>query len=87
MKINPDIVFRKEYDGTAVLFNPDNGETFFLNAVSTLLYEIMQKGCASEQELFEGMKKRVTKIPANASDDVHAFVQQLVAKNILSLDD
>ena len=44
MVINPNIVFRKEFDGTGLFYNPDNGQTFYLNPTSRLICECIEKG-------------------------------------------
>ena len=31
MFLNPQIVFRREFDGSGLLFHPDTGEVFALN--------------------------------------------------------
>ena len=39
MRVNPLIVFHREFDGSGILFNPDNGETFGLNPTAAFLWE------------------------------------------------
>ena len=33
MKVNPEIILREEFDGSAFLFNPDDGQIFGLNQI------------------------------------------------------
>ena len=39
MKLNPLIVCREEFDGSAILFNPDTGDTYGLNPVALLIWK------------------------------------------------
>ena len=44
MKINTDIVFREEFDGTGILFNPDTGDTYGLNHTAAFIWKSLEAG-------------------------------------------
>ena len=39
MKINPLVIYREEFDKSAVLFRPDTGERFMLNRTASFLWK------------------------------------------------
>ena len=84
MKINQQIVFRKEFDGTALLFDPESGETFGLNKTSTFLWEKIAEGLDSAGILAALKEACGTTLPASAESDVASFIDSLKAKNFIS---
>ena len=84
MKTNPQIVFRKEFDGTALLFNPETGETFGLNQTSAFIWEKLAEGL-NETELFSALQSACSgELPTGAADDVKSFIASLQEKSFLS---
>lgn len=84
MTINPDFIFRKEFDNTGVLLNTVENKVFYLNAISVIIFELLQQGCDKAQ-ILEGLGKRVRNLPPQASQDVDALLEQL--KKIGALED
>ncbi len=80
--LNPDIIFRKEIDGTALLFMSDTGEMFSLNYTSAIIYEQLSH-CSSVEQILEKMSLELDELPASAKDDVETFLAQLIAKGFL----
>lgn len=83
MKTNPQIVFRKEFDGTALLFNPESGETFGLNQTSAFIWEKLAEGL-DETEVFSALQSACGELPPRAADDVKSFIASLLEKKFLS---
>ncbi len=82
MKTNPLIVFRKEFDETGILFNPENGEVFGLNRTSAFIWEKLADGLPPGEILDELAK--VTKPPPEAAAELNSFVAALRQKGCLS---
>ena len=82
MQINKEIVFRKEFDGSALLFDPATGETFGLNKTSAFLYEQFAAG-ASEQEALSALKEACNSLPPEAESHIAAFVETLKGKKYI----
>ncbi len=74
-KLNPETVFRKEFDGTGILFNPDTGKTFFLNPTGRILYATLES-CDSECEILNRLSPQ-TSLPEDAAAKVSHFIAEL----------
>ena len=83
MNVSKEIVFRKEFDGSALLFNGVTGETFGLNRTSTFLWEKFAEGMDAEAALAALKEVCGGNLPESAADDVAAFIAQLKEKNYL----
>ena len=83
MKINPMIVYRKEFDGNALLFNPDNGDTFGLNKTASFIWELLNEG-SSRDEIINAIREKMTEFPDNMEDDVDEFIAALKGKGYLA---
>ncbi len=81
MTVNSQIVFRKEFDGTGLLFNPDNGETFGLNSIAVVIWEELVRGSGRDQILKR--LDEVTALPPEGSADLDEFLQNLQAHGFL----
>ena len=44
MKVNPFAVFREEFDGTALLFNPGNNKILNLNSSAVVIWKCLASG-------------------------------------------
>lgn len=82
MQINSNIIFRKEFDGSALLFDPESGETFGLNRTSAFLWEKFASGM-SEAEAINALKNACQNMPASAEKDLNGFIEQLKAKKFI----
>ena len=83
MKINPLIVYRKEFDGNALLFNPDNGDTFGINKTASFIWELLDKGL-SRDEIINAIRKQTTGISDTMESDVDDFIAELKNKGYLA---
>ncbi|MBQ9803974.1 MAG: PqqD family peptide modification chaperone [Lentisphaeria bacterium] len=82
MEVNKNIIFRKEFDGSALLFDPESGETFGLNQTSAFLWEQFAAG-ADEAQALEALKAACNDLPADAEAHIAAFAAALQKKKFL----
>ncbi len=82
MVINPNIVFRKEFDGTGLFYNPDNGQTFYLNPTSRLICECIEKGLGKDG-ILSCLKEKVNGLPDDIAKVVDDFIGKLVERGIV----
>jgi hypothetical protein len=83
MEVNKNIIFRKEFDGSALLFDPESGETFGLNRTSSFLWEQFAAG-ATEEEAFNALAEICNNLPEDARSHVSSFAAALKAKKFIS---
>ncbi len=82
MKPHPLIVFRREFDGTGLLFNPDNGKIFGLNPTAALIWQALEQG-QSETEILTMLGEKLNMLPESAADDLTKFLNTLCQKGVL----
>lgn len=83
MKVNPVIIFRREFDDSGILFNPENGEIFGLNPTAALVWECLGKNM-SKLEILAELSAKAQNIPETASDDFDEFITSLKERNFVS---
>ncbi len=76
MKLNPSLVFRKEFDQSGLLFNPDDGRIFTLNPTTAFICEQLQKE-TTQETILAAMQEKIKNVPAEAASDLVAFLEQL----------
>ncbi len=74
---NPSIVFREEFDDWALLFDPDTGESYGVNPVGAYVWKELD-GSKTFAELVDGLRSAFDDVPATVSDEVAAFLDDLV---------
>ena len=82
MVLNPNIVFRKEFDGTGLFYNPDNGQTFYLNKTSRIICECLEQGLDKEG-IIARFKEKVDGVPENIGKVIDDFIGQLRERGIV----
>ena len=82
MNLNPNIVFRKEFDGTGLFYNPDNGQTFYLNKTSRIICECLEKGLDKEG-IISSFKEKVDGVPEDIGKVIEDFIEQLRTRGIV----
>ena len=82
MKVNPQVVFRKEIDGSALLFDPDSGSTFGLNPTSAFLWEQFAAG-KDEAAALAALREVCRNTPAEAERHIAEFVASLKANKFI----
>lgn len=76
---NTLIVLREDYDDWAILFNPDDGQSFVLNPVSVFIWKRLD-GKHAAQDIVSEINKVFREVPQHAEASVRAFMEELVAK-------
>lgn len=84
MRVNPLIVFRKEFDGAGILFNPESGETFGLNPTSTFIWQCLANGMPNGN-IIAALKTAANHVPECADSDLEEFLTALQDKNFVTL--
>lgn len=84
IKVNPSAVFREEFDNSAILFNPDNGDIFSLNATGKVIWKALADGCTDEAALLEKLAEACGELPESAAGDVKEFVAALKEKGFVA---
>ena len=84
IKVNPSIVVREELEGWGVIFDPDTGDSFGLNAVGVLIWKGLEAGKSKEDILKDIGDQCEGGLPAQAADDFDAFIAQLTEKGYVS---
>ena len=77
IKINPSAVFREEFDNTAILFNPDNGDIFSLNATGKVIWQALVEGCDEPAVLRKLAEVCDAPLPESAEADLKEFIAAL----------
>ncbi len=76
---NTNIVFREEFDDWAVLFDPDTGDSFGMNPVSTFIWKHLD-GKHTLEDILSEMKKCCKDVPDKAAEEMDVFVKDLIEK-------
>ena len=84
IKVNPSIVVREELEGWGVIFDPDTGDSFGLNAVGVLIWKGLEAGKSKEDILKDIGEQCEGGLPAQAADDFDAFIAQLTEKGYVA---
>ena len=84
LKINPSAVFRAEFDDSAILFNPNNGEIFSLNPTGRVIWQALTEG---DDEA--GVMKKLAAacrdpLPKEAESDLREFIASLKEKGFVA---
>ena len=74
---SPAVVLREEFDQWAVLFNPDTADAVGINPVGVAVWKLLD-GTRDESALVETLGESFDEIPGAATQQVHAFVEQLL---------
>jgi len=85
IKVNPSAVFREEFDNSAILFNPDNGDIFSLNATGRVIWKALVEGCTDEAAVLEKLAAVCdAPLPASAANDLKEFIAALKEKGFVA---
>lgn len=86
MKRNPLIVFKEEFDGSGVLFDPEKGRVLGLNTTGCFLWKNLEEA-SSQAELVSMLCDACTDVPQDrVADDVAKFIRSLEDKGFVSTD-
>ena len=85
IKVNPSAVFREEFDNSAILFNPDNGDIFSLNVTGKVIWKALVEGCADEAAVLQKLAEACdAPLPESAANDVREFISALREKGFVA---
>ena len=71
MKINPLVIYREEFDKSAVLFRPDTGESFMLNRTASFIWKQLEQG-ADRAGILKALSAACGELPPSASSRASA---------------
>lgn len=77
LKINQTAVFREEFDGNSLLFDPVMGKAFYLNPVATFIWKQLCSECNLD-EIEAGMLSKFSNTPLDPNSDLKDFLRSLV---------
>lgn len=86
MRLNPLAMMREEFDGTGIVFDPDNNRAMTLNASGVAVWRVLSTGGTAAdaavrlREMFRGVT------PEQAAADVRKFIGALKEKSLLADD-
>lgn len=80
---NPIIVLRKDFedDDWAILFDPDKGNAYGLNPVSTFIWQLLD-GKHSVTDILEEVRDHYHDVPAEAEAEIRDFIDHLMSKGL-----
>ena len=85
IKINPAAVFREEFDNSAILFNPDNGDIFSLNPTGKVIWKALADGCTDEAAILARLTAACgAPLPESAAADLKEFLAALKDKGFVA---
>lgn len=82
MKLLPDLMLRREFDGTGMLFNPNNGKTFYLNQTAAFICGLLEEG-ADEATILAEIKNCAENVSENAERELGKFLDELRGEGFL----
>lgn len=80
---NPMIIHRKEPDGWAILFDPDNNKTYALDPVSSFIWNHLDGQHSNEDMLHKLNDACEGGIPNEAPQDLQEFLDELEKKSLI----
>ena len=84
LKVNPLAVFRKEFDDSAIIFNPESGEIFALNPTGRVIWQALTDGLDRDEVLKKLAGECRDPLPPEAGSDLDEFMNTLKAKGFLA---
>ena len=86
MKLNPFAVMAEQFDGTALVFNPESNTAVSLNRTGVFLWNRLKEG-ADESSLTVSLLEAYDGVTEDkAASDVKAFLEGLRSRSLLSED-
>ena len=84
LKRNPLIVFKEEFDGTGVLFDPDKGSVLGLNTTGCFLWKNVEEA-SDMADLVARLCDACTGVPEDhVASDVEIFIRKLQDNGFVS---
>ena len=79
---NPAVVFRKEFDNWAVLFNPDTADAVGINPMGAVVWDLMD-GQHSLKKIVNEIKDRFADVPDAVIQHVTSFIENLTERGFV----
>ena len=84
MKVNPFAVFREEFDGTALLFNPGNNKILNLNSSAVVIWKCLTRNM-DDREIIEALQEKFDgAAPGELESDLRSFKSKLAEYDLLT---
>ena len=80
-RANPAIVLREEFYNWAILFDPDSGDTFGLNAVGVLIWKCLD-GRHAIEDILKKMNQTFENVSADAKSHIEELIKALIQKGL-----
>jgi len=84
LKIKKTIVFRKETDEWALLFEPDTGETYALNPIGVIIWKSIDGKCTIN-DIIKIVNEKCIDVPSNSDSLIINFLKILMGNNLIQL--
>jgi len=83
---NPDVVLREEGEDGVLLFNPDTGQVFLLNATALFVWNSCD-GSNSVAAILENIRESYEDVPeGQVENDLMTLIQELVRAGYLGVE-
>ncbi|NQS97728.1 MAG: PqqD family peptide modification chaperone [candidate division Zixibacteria bacterium] len=82
LEVNPNVVFREDFDDINVLFNPETGKSYSLNRVGIVIWKALQNKHSKDDILAE-IDSRCKNVPDDIEDHLNEFVAALLENGLV----
>jgi SynChlorMet cassette protein ScmD len=79
---SPAVLFREQFDGWAVLFNPDTGEAAAINPIGVAIWKLMD-GSHPSEAIITGLRSRFADVPESVLTDVAGYIRELAERGFV----
>ena len=76
IRLSAHLLFRIEADGTGILFDPNDGQTFLLNRTSALICRCLEKG-TDKAAISAAIAAHADHVPETAEAELETFLETL----------
>jgi len=83
MKLNLFALMHKEFDGTGIIFDPQNNQAMALNKVGVVIWEALEKSLP-KPEIVNAVVAKFDVTPEIAAKDIENFLETLKSKGLLA---
>lgn len=79
---NPEIVYRKDFDDWAVLFDPDTADTYGLDEVGSFIWTHID-GKSSIDDITKILPEEFNNVPDNAKSHIEKLLGEMEKKGLI----
>ena len=80
---NPKVVLREEFDNSAILFDPETGNTFGINPIGVIVWKHLN-GLNNLADIADIVCERADAVHSDVMSDIEAFMQNAVDLGLAS---